>query len=55
MGKNVLDIQWMATNLFLMFGWLEDPHGKMSMIFFCNRKNKNFELWGIDYSKDGEF
>ena len=54
MGKNVSNIQWMAANLLLMFRWLENPHDKMSMILFATEKNHNFELLGIDYSKDGE-
>ncbi len=55
MVENVLDIQWMVMNLLLMFRWLENPHAKMCSNCFATEKNHIFEVWGIDYSKDGEF
>ena len=37
-GENVQNIQSMATNLFSMFRWLEDPHDKMPIFFLQQKK-----------------
>ncbi len=44
-GKNVLNIQWMALILLLMFRWLEEHHGNISIRYFLKSK----------FSVDGTF